>query len=134
MVKLEKQADIVIADHARKSLPVGSISWTFVEKSVKLGRLESLENHRAGPAEQVIRVVGSAQPARKGRTPFTREDDRILMEWCIRAERQGKSLKGNEIYIQLEAKVCFWTIHVRPSLKVGVESAAYISILERQMG
>jgi hypothetical protein len=104
-VKLEKTADIIIADHARKDAPPGSISWTFIDQSVKKGRLENIEDHRAGPAEQAVRNVGSSAPARKGRTPFTHEDDTILMEWCARAERKGISLKGNQLYIQLEAKV-----------------------------
>ena len=102
---LEKQADIVIADHARKDIPPGSISWKFIERSVANGELEDIEKHRAGPPAGTIREVGSAQPARKGRTPFTPEDDRILMEWCIKAERAGLSLKGNDLYKQLEAVV-----------------------------
>lgn len=105
LVPLEKQADIVIGDHARKDVPAGSISWTYIEQSVKKGKLEDIENHRAGPAVGTIRTVGSAQPTKKGRTPFTAEDDRLLMEWCARAEKKGASLKGNEIYIQLEERV-----------------------------
>jgi Rap1 Myb domain len=105
VVPLEKQADILIADHARKDIPPGSISWKFIERSVANGKLENIDDHRAGPPAGTIREVGSAQPPKKGRTPFTAEDDRILMEWCIRAERKGLSLKGNELYKQLEAKV-----------------------------
>ncbi|KAF8857978.1 hypothetical protein BDZ45DRAFT_690436 [Acephala macrosclerotiorum] len=102
IVPLDKQADIIIADHARKDSPEGSISWTFIESSIKKGDLEDIENHRAGPVTRVVRQVGSAVPSRQGRTKFTAEDDRILMKWCTRAERQGKSLKGNEIYQKLE--------------------------------
>ena len=102
---LEKQADLIIADHARKHIPPGSISWKFIEQSVAKGVLEDIEDHRAGPPVGTIREVGSVQPAKKGRTPFTAEDDRILMEWCIKAERKGLSLKGNDLYKQLEAKV-----------------------------
>jgi hypothetical protein len=102
---LEKNADIVIADHARKDCPPGTISWTFIDQSVKKGKLEDIEDHRAGPAEGMVRNVGSSAPARKGRTPFTHEDDAMLMDWCARAERQGVSLRGNQLYIQLEAKV-----------------------------
>ncbi|CZR52419.1 uncharacterized protein PAC_02296 [Phialocephala subalpina] len=102
IVPLEKQADIVIADHARKDSPEDSISWTFIESSIKKGDLEDIENHRAGPATRVVRQVGSAAPTRQGRTKFTAEDDRILMKWCAKAERQGKSLKGNDLYQDLE--------------------------------
>ncbi|PMD31138.1 hypothetical protein L207DRAFT_573195 [Hyaloscypha variabilis F] len=104
VVDLEKQADLIIADHARKDIPPGSISWKFIEQSVAKGVLEDIEDHRAGPPVGTIREVGSVQPAKKGRTPFTAEDDRILMEWCIKAERKGLSLKGNDLYKQLEAK------------------------------
>lgn len=106
-MSLEKHADIVIADHARKNCPPGSISWTYIEQSLKKGRLEDIENHRAGPTTATIRPVGSAQPPRTGRTPFTAEDDRILMEWCARAERVGAHMKGNTLFEQLEAKVEF---------------------------
>lgn len=102
---LEKNANIVIADHARKGAPPGSISWKFIEQSVVKGELEDVDDHRAGPPAGTIREVGSAQPGRKGRTPFTAEDDRILMEWCVKAERKGLSLRGNDLYKQLEAKV-----------------------------
>ncbi|KAE8445129.1 hypothetical protein EG329_013731 [Mollisiaceae sp. DMI_Dod_QoI] len=103
VVPLEKQADIVIGDHARKDQPEGSISWTFIESSIRNGRVEDVENHRAGPITPAVRQVGSAQPTKKGRTPFTPEDDRVLTKWCASAERKGLSLKGNEIYQQLEA-------------------------------
>jgi hypothetical protein len=102
---MEKQADIIIVDHVRKDIPPGSISWKFIEQSDANGELEDIEDHRARPAVETIRAVGSAQPMRKGKTPFTAEDDRILMEWCARAERKGLTTKGNELYKQLEEKV-----------------------------
>jgi len=74
---------------------------------VKAGELVDVEDLRAGPAEKTIREVASGQPTRRGRAPFTAEDDRILTEWVLRAERRGASIKGNEIYKQLELKVLF---------------------------
>jgi len=71
---------------------------------VKQGQLLDIDEYRAGPAEKTIREVASRQPTRVGRIPFTAEDDRLLMEWVTRAERQGASIKGNEIYKQLEEK------------------------------
>ena len=103
-MKLEKLANIVIADHARSDSPAGSISWRFIEWSVREGVLEDKDDHRAGPAEHT-RPVGSNQPAKKTRTPFTAEDDRVLLEWVVKGERAGVSTKGNELYIQLERKV-----------------------------
>lgn len=97
----------MIADHARKHNPAGSISWRFIEESVKNGQLEDLENHLAGPVTYTAREVGSGGPTRQGRTPFTAEDDRILMDWVVKGERAGISAKGNELYKQLEEKVRF---------------------------
>ena len=101
-MKLEKQADIVIADHARKDSPAGSISWTFIDRSLRGGRLEDLKNHPAGPTTHMVREVGSTRPTKSGRTPFTSQDDRDLMLWVTKAERNGLSVRGNDIYKQFE--------------------------------
>lgn len=105
VVALDKNADIIIVDHARKDCPPGSISWTWIEKSIKKGKLQDIENHRAGPTHAQIREVGSAQPTKKTRTPFSPEDDRILMEWVSRAERKGLPTLGNALYQQFAEKV-----------------------------
>jgi hypothetical protein len=107
-VKLEKLADIMIADHARKDAPMGSYSWKWIEESIKNGQLVDLETHRIGPPAGYVRPVGagSSIPSRIGRTPFTPEDDRILMSWVTRAERSGLSIKGNRIYEDLARAVC----------------------------
>lgn len=104
MVLAEAHSNIIIADHAQTKQPIGSISWTFIDQSVKNGRLEDQEDHRADAATREVREVGSAQPARQGRIPFSVEDDTMLMEWCTRAERQGASVKGNVLFQQLEKK------------------------------
>lgn len=106
-MKLDTQADYVIADHVRKDAPVGSISWKWIEDSVKNGRLEDFEQYPAGSQTQQFQSVGSrsGQPIRKGRTPFTTEDDRILMEYCTRAERRGASMKGNQLYEEIAQQV-----------------------------
>ncbi|KAI9736531.1 MAG: hypothetical protein M1818_006042 [Claussenomyces sp. TS43310] len=102
VVTREKDADIMIADHARKDAPPGSYSWRFIEQSVKKGSLESLNDHAAGRPAGTPRPIGSVVPARGSRTPFTAEDDRILMDWVIKAERRGSSVKGNQVYQVLE--------------------------------
>jgi hypothetical protein len=99
---------MIIADRARKDCPTGSISWHWIDQSIKKGELQDIEDYRAGPATSITREVGSAQPARKGRTPFTAEDDRILRDWCVKAERKGVSMKGNELYKQIGAKVALY--------------------------
>jgi len=102
VVKEEKRADMLIADHVKKNSPVGSISWTYIQKSVEHGELQDPEKHRAGPAAQ---TAEAPRPSHSGRRPFSVEDDRELMEWCMKAERRGESLKGNELYKQLAVKV-----------------------------
>lgn len=111
VTKIEAQADVVIADRIRRDCPAGSISWQWIEQSVKQGRLLDTDDFRAGPAMGVVRDIGSARPTRGGRTAFTAEDDRILMEWVTRAEKKGAFVKGNEIYKQLEQQVS--TLRVR---------------------
>ncbi|CAG8973415.1 hypothetical protein HYALB_00000179 [Hymenoscyphus albidus] len=102
VTKTDKNITYVIADHMRKDAPEGSVSWAWIEKSVKNGRLENIEGHRAGPQKRAVREVASGQPIRAGRVPFTAEDDSFLMSWGLKAERKGLSLRGNDIYKQLE--------------------------------
>lgn len=123
-MELERDADIKIADHAKKHPPPGSYgvpccdftncaipdfstrySFTYVTASVRHGKLEDLEDHLAGPPEGTIRNVGSARPAKGTRTPFSREDDELLLKWVEDCERKGGKKMGNEIYKQLEAIV-----------------------------
>ena len=111
---LEKGADIIIADAARKDAPPGSINWKYITDSVKKGELQELDDYPASSKVRAAPTVAGAssssrpvqtQPPRSGRTPFTHEDDRVLMEFCARKERQGASLKGNKIFVELEALV-----------------------------
>lgn len=129
-MKIDKQADVIIADHARKDAPAGSISWTYIEKSVNGGRLEDKENHRAGPTTRTVREVSSAQPTRSGRTAFTSQDDRDLMIWVIKAERSGLSVKGNDIYKQLEEIVrCAFPSERLMLLTIDIESSTYQPVM-----
>ncbi|KAI9794617.1 MAG: hypothetical protein M1816_004504 [Peltula sp. TS41687] len=103
----EGDADIKIADHARKHPPPGTYGITLLTMppachSLQHGRLEELEDHRAGPPAGTIRNVGSAKPIKGTRTPFTREDDEILLKWVKDCESRGARISGNEIYQQLE--------------------------------
>ncbi|KAL2069429.1 hypothetical protein VTL71DRAFT_14108 [Oculimacula yallundae] len=104
IVLLEKNADVIIVDHARKDCPPGSISWRWIEQSVKKGVLEDIEDHRAGPIHAQVREVGSTQSTKKTKTPFTTADDNILMQWVTKAERKGRPILGNAIYQELAQK------------------------------
>lgn len=134
IVSLEKQADIMIADHARKDAVPGSYSWRWIEQSVQKGMLEDLEAHRAGLVAGISRPVGSSQPTRNTRTPFTAADDRALALWVTNAERQGLSTKGNEIYQQLERIVGLPILRKAVLTVRPAESSPYLSVLARPVG
>ncbi|KAH8816099.1 TRF2-interacting telomeric protein/Rap1 C terminal domain-containing protein [Xylogone sp. PMI_703] len=104
VVPNEHDADYLIFDHARKNNPPRSISWTFIEQSLKNGELEDPDYHPAGPPEGTVRPLRSSRPAKNTRTRFTAADDRILRQWVEAAGRRGLPTSGNEIYQQLEVK------------------------------
>ncbi|KAF2181099.1 hypothetical protein K469DRAFT_792945 [Zopfia rhizophila CBS 207.26] len=103
IVLLEKLADFMIADHFRRDCPPGSLSYTFIDKSIENGEIENPEDHPAGPAIGSVRDAGSTRPARGGRMAFTADDDRVLYNWVHDYESKGGFASGNEIYKQLEA-------------------------------
>ncbi|GAB7360420.1 hypothetical protein MBLNU230_g8376t1 [Neophaeotheca triangularis] len=104
VVKLEAQADYIVADHKRRDAPAGSISWAFIDRSIKDGELKDPADHPAGPPVGAARAVGSGVPSKATRTPFTPEDDEFLWEWVQAAHRRGGMVKGNQIYQELERK------------------------------
>ena len=101
---LEKHADVLIADHLRKDTPQGALSYEYIDACIKKGRLVNKEDHPAGRSQDTARPVGSSEPAKATRTPFTAEDDKILTKWVLDAARGG-SARGNKIYEELAAIV-----------------------------
>ncbi|TGO08917.1 hypothetical protein BTUL_0186g00210 [Botrytis tulipae] len=125
--KIEKNAEIIIADDARKDAPPGSISWKFIEESAKAGKLVDMEEYRCGASERASERAYT-QPAKSTRTPFTVEDDRILTQWVLEGERLGRFIKGNELYIELAKRYPHhtyqswldrWKRHLLPSYEAG---------------
>ncbi|KAF2802393.1 uncharacterized protein BDZ99DRAFT_527427 [Mytilinidion resinicola] len=104
VVPLEKLADYIIVDHMRKDIPAGSISYTFIEQSIRKGELQDPDDHVAGEPAGTVREIGSFRPTKSGRIPFTAEDDRQLYNWIKSYERDGSAIMGNVIYKQLEEK------------------------------
>jgi len=77
-----------------------------VEKSLRNGELEDLDDHQVGPPQGQTRSIGSViQPAKETRQKFTADDDRILWNWVHEKPQKGGGTRGNEIYKQLEEKV-----------------------------
>lgn len=111
LVALEKDADILIADHVRSDAPPGSFSWTWIEACIKEGQLVDKEKHLAGAAHVTTRPVDGLQPTRSSRLPYTTEDDVALWNWVKDEERRGGRILGNEIYKQLEQKVRYPPLH-----------------------
>lgn len=114
-----------------------SYSYTYVEKSIRNGQLEDLNDHAAGPPVGAIRTVGSTTILAKGtRRTFTEDDDQTLWDWVTSCERKGGRISGNEIYKQLEEVV--WTSFSPSTLLnmclLGVESTPSLAILARSMG
>ncbi|OJD12039.1 hypothetical protein AJ78_07310 [Emergomyces pasteurianus Ep9510] len=102
---LEKDADVLLVDHMRGNNPPGSTSFQYIEKSIQNGKLESLEDHRAGPQPGYVRPVGSTTTRQKGhRSAFTAKDDQILYDWVKPFEEKGGRIGGNKIYQQLAEK------------------------------
>jgi hypothetical protein len=91
---------VLIADPARKDTPPGSVSWKYITDSVKEGRIVDIDEYRISRANNP-RPVGSSKPSKGTRTPFSREDDELLVNWIRQHTHHG----GNKIYQDLEEKV-----------------------------
>ncbi|PTB42881.1 hypothetical protein M441DRAFT_162711 [Trichoderma asperellum CBS 433.97] len=101
VVPLEKDADMLIADHARKDAPLGSYSWKYITESVKAGIVQVEDKYLIGPPPGQPRPVLAGSRARKSRIPFTELDDAILAKHVL---QQGIDTAGNRMYQDLEAK------------------------------
>ncbi|KAJ2970121.1 hypothetical protein NQ176_g8336 [Zarea fungicola] len=97
VVLLEKQADYLIADHARKDAPSGAISWKFITESVENGVVQIPDRYKIAQAPTGPRHASSSRPTRGSRTAFTAQEDEILASWVL---AHGKHKTGNEIYME----------------------------------
>lgn len=95
VVPLEKHADMLIADHARKKdAPRGAYSWKFIQDSVANGYIQLKDKYLIGSHPDAPRPVGSNHPSKSTRTPFTKEDDARLVRWALDhpTERSGNRI------------------------------------------
>lgn len=108
-VLLEKHADVLIADHARKDVPFGSVSWKYIKDSISEGELADIDIYRIEHPTTKKARPASADPkmsihTKRTRTPFTPQDDHILVHWVLRGEgiaRGQGSSRGNQLYRDL---------------------------------
>ncbi|TIA53036.1 hypothetical protein D6C77_08283 [Aureobasidium pullulans] len=105
VVKLEAQADYMIADHVRHDTPPGSLSYKFIETAIKEGSVpEDESKFLAGRPKSTNPITTNTSSSRKAtRTPFTTDDDKILYKWVQKANNSGLALQGNKIYQILAA-------------------------------
>ncbi|KAI1077221.1 TRF2-interacting telomeric protein/Rap1 C terminal domain-containing protein [Whalleya microplaca] len=101
VVPMEKNADYMISDPARKDALRGSYSFKFIQDSIEAGTLQPLEEYLCNSSAPVSRPVGSSMPTKGTRAAFTSEDDKILMEWVVQNEEDGYPTLGYEIYKEL---------------------------------
>jgi hypothetical protein len=130
VVILEKHADYMIADHFRRDCPPGSISYRFIEESLKEGEIQDPGNHTAGPPVGTARAASvGTRPTKGARAAYTAEEDRILYKWVRDCEGQGGLASGNEIYKQLEAKVSRTSTLCSSYVLIGKASATYMAVV-----
>ncbi|KAF4439027.1 hypothetical protein F53441_12671 [Fusarium austroafricanum] len=99
VVPLERQADMLIADELRKDVPAGSYSYNFILDSVKNGYIQVPDRYLIGRHPDEPRPVGSHQPSKSTRTPFTTEDDARLARWALEHPTEQR---GNRIWQEYE--------------------------------
>ncbi|KAL1303391.1 hypothetical protein AAFC00_006784 [Neodothiora populina] len=110
VVRLEAQADYLIADHLRSDCPPGSLSYTFIDRAIQTGELPPVGDHVAGVpkgasgAARPPRAAGSSAPVKTVRTPYTTQDDEHLLAWVRDGQANGYAVKGAELYKLLEAE------------------------------
>ncbi|KAG9569084.1 hypothetical protein KCU71_g2532, partial [Aureobasidium melanogenum] len=114
VVKLEAQADYLIADHLRHDAPAGSLSYKFIEEAINQGQIpEDDSPFLAGRRKSINPVTTAAASSSKKstRTPFTDDDDKLLYKWVHRANDQGLATQGNTLYQVLAAHNPRHTFH-----------------------
>lgn len=106
-MKLEKHADMCIADHTNPRAPPGAYSFQFLEHATKNGELPDKESYLIKPAVSG-KASGKVAPAAGGRstrTKFTPADDAELVHFMLPQMRKGESLRGNLLFEKLEKQV-----------------------------
>ncbi|KAF5668569.1 hypothetical protein FHETE_5260 [Fusarium heterosporum] len=99
IVQLEKHADMLIADRARRDTPHGSYSWEFIQDSINNGYIQLKDRYLIGAPPEAPRPVGSGQASKPTRTKFTAQDDARIVKWAL---QHPTDQKGNKIWKDYE--------------------------------
>ncbi|KAG5918926.1 hypothetical protein E4U42_006700 [Claviceps africana] len=91
VVPQEKDAQVLIADHARKDAPLHSVSWKYITDSVANGCAQLTDRYCLRPRASA-EISGGAKLTRSG---FTNAEDAALANWVLSHSRDRT---GNEIY------------------------------------
>jgi hypothetical protein len=105
VVKLEAQADYLIADHMRHDAPAGSLSYKFIEAAIPDDEI-FLANRRKS-----ANSTAASSSKKSTRTLFTDDDDRLLYGLVHKANEQGYAVQGNKLYEALAAHNPRHTMH-----------------------
>lgn len=132
---LEKNADYLIADHLKpQAAPANSFSWQWIEDSAKAGRLLDANAYLIHkPSAAPSQPPTERQGTRVGRTPFTDEDDKLLIAFVQKARKEDRHLRGLEVYKELEKKVRTWPAAPSPDklLIMMPEPSPHFPFVER---
>lgn len=77
------------------------MSWKYVTESVEKGEILNIEDYRIHQT-RAPRPAGSNQSTKAVRTPFTKQDDEILVAWV---HQYDGGAGGNAMYRELAEKV-----------------------------
>ncbi|KAG5985372.1 hypothetical protein E4U54_006034, partial [Claviceps lovelessii] len=91
VVPLEKDAQVLIADHVRKDAPLDSVSWKYITDSVAHGFAQLMDRYC------IMRPADSGTTGRPKltRSKFTNMEDAALANWVL---SHFKDRTGNQIY------------------------------------
>jgi hypothetical protein len=110
VVKLEAQADYLIADHMRHDAPAGSLSYKFIEEAIKQGEIPDDEAFLANRRKSANSTAATSSK-KSTRTLFTDDDDKLLYALVHKAKEQGYAIQGNTLYQVLATHNTRHTMH-----------------------
>ncbi|KAI4853324.1 hypothetical protein E4T44_00910 [Aureobasidium sp. EXF-8845] len=110
VVKLEAQADYLIADHMRHDAPSGSLSYKFIEEAINQGEIPDDKAFLANRRKSANSTAATSSK-KSTRTLFTDDDDKLLYALVHKAKEQGYAIQGNTLYQVLAAHNTRHTMH-----------------------